>query len=240
MSDARTPFGKALATLRGPGIDPTVRSVCEAALSCVGKYSHAKGYAPVAVQYHNWSPTSGSTHSTEGLNCWTALLFWAFKGGAIGHDWIVTYEAALQQVAGQMAKENNVMNGFLCANQVVDIQATDTPPPGVTVFFGDTNWDRPLNHVALSLGGGLLVSQQSLIVGVKGSIADQICAMNPNLDKNRLLMERLTHISSIQLIAMCNEDVPRIRCTAVPFWQLARTPWIPRLDLTGLQPASQY
>jgi hypothetical protein len=240
MSDARTPFAKALLNLRKPGTDPTVKAVCEAALSCVGKYSHGKGYAPSGVQYHNWSTTSSSTSSLEGLNCWTGLLFWAFQGGAIGHDWIVGYETAPRQVAGQMAKENYVMNSFLCANHVVDIAATDTPPPGVTVFFGDTGWDRPLNHVALSLGGGLLVSQQSLIVGVKGSIADRICAMNPNLDKTRLLMERLTHVSSIELIGLCNEDTPRIRCTTFPFWQLARKPWIPRLDLTGLTPASSY
>jgi hypothetical protein len=196
-----------------------------AALACVGQYSHGKGYAPAGVNYHAWSEKSNSTCSVEGLNCWTALLFWAFKGGAIDSGWIVEYQQALQKVAGDMEAENKIMNSYLRANHAVEIAEDDQPPAGMTVFFGDTNWRRPLNHVVCSLGRGYVVSQQSLMVGVKATIADQIAKLNPTLAPDELFSKRLTHISTIKLIATAGDDKPKIKALKKPFWELPRLDW---------------
>lgn len=95
----------------------------------------------------------------------------------------------------------------------------------MTVFFGDPGWKRPLNHVVASLGGGYVVSQQSLVIGVKGEVAARIARLNPTIKEDDLYAKRLTHVSTVELIASAGSDTPRIRATTKPFWELARIDW---------------
>jgi hypothetical protein len=183
------------------------------------------------LQYRYQAGSKTFCGAEKGLNCWTALIFWAFQGGAIEQDTLQGYLSELRSMSNtdpgtQMQGENEIMYSFMRANYAVEIKETDTPPPGVTIFFGDPGWDRPLNHVVASLGGGYCVSQQSLFIGVKWSAVEKIIELNPTINKDDLVPKGLTHISTIGIIANANEDKATfIRVTPKPFWELPRLPW---------------
>ena len=208
------------------------KCVIVAALSCVGAHSHGKSYMP---ETNNWKEGSGKVFSgaERGLNCWTAVLFWAFQGGALGKEELNSYVAELRSKQNdnpgtQMQAENEVMYSFLRANPTYlnTINETDKPAPGLTIFFGDPAWQRPMNHVVLSLGGGLCVSQQSLSIGVKMAAVDKILPLNPGIDFTSLVGKGLTHISSIEIIANSNDDKAAKICVSKKvFWEQPRLPW---------------
>ncbi len=210
-------------------LDIKTKSFLIAALMCVGQQSHGKSYMP---DFNNWEVGSANVHSgaEKGLNCWTAVIYWAYQGGAISKATLTQYLTELRSKSNddpgtQMQAENVAMYSFMRANQAVKIAKADKPPPGVTIFFGDSTWKRPLNHVVASLGGGYCVSQQSLFIGVKMSAVDEVIKLNPTINTDDLLRKGLTHISSIKIIAESNEEQPEIRVTPKPFWELPRIPW---------------
>jgi hypothetical protein len=213
------------------GLDSKTKGFLLAALACcVGSYSHGKCYIP---EFNNWERGKSKTYhpgNETGLNCWTAVLWWAFQGGALSHEELVGYMNELRAVKakdpGELnQKQSEIMYSFMRANQVVDITASDQPPAGVTVFFGDSGWHRPLNHVVASLGEGYCVSCQSLSVGVKVAIVNKIAEVNPTMSYEELTVKRRVHISTIKLIAAGGDDTPRIRKTPQPFWELPRVAW---------------
>lgn len=205
--------------------DKKVIGTVTAALKTVGKEKHGKGYAPSGVGFQHWGKRSGDRCCNEGLNCWTALIWWAFTGGAIDQSTINQYSSELKAVASDMEAENHIMYSFLRANQTVDIAKDDKPPIGRTIFFGDPAWKRPTNHVVLSIGGGYVVSQASLFMGVQMSAVNKIAALNPTI-KFEDLVGGLTHISRIDYIAEGAGGGDRIKMTTSPFWELPRTKWV--------------
>lgn len=216
--------------LSNNALDAKTKGFIIAALMCVGNQSHGKEYIP---EFQHWKVGSAKTFGKGGmgLNCWTALIFWAFQGGALEMDTLIGYMSKLRLQANddpgtQMQAENEIMYSFLRANQAVKIKESDEPPPGVTIFFGDPGWSRPLNHVVVSLGKGYCVSQQSLFIGVKGSAVNEIIKLNPTLNPDDLVSKALTHVSTIKIIANSNEDKDvSIRVTPKPFWELPVIPW---------------
>ena len=210
-------------------LDVKTKGFLAAALNCVGNFSHGKCYIP---EFNNWeqgNPDAYLTPHEKGLNCWTSVLFWAFQGGALPRDQLVGYLSELRAVKsddpGELNQQQNViMYSFMRANQATDITEDDQPDPGLLVYFGDTLWKRPLNHVVASLGGGYCVSSQSLFVGVKGSVVTEIAKLNPTIPQ-MALFNGLIHISTIKLIANGGDDAPRIRVSPAPFWELPRLPW---------------
>jgi hypothetical protein len=205
--------------------DKKVINTVAAALATVGKEKHGKGYAPSGVEFQHWTKRAGNRCCQEGLNCWTALIWWAFTGGAIDQSTINEYASELRAVAADMEAENHIMYSFLRANQTIDIASTDKPAPGRTIFFGDPGWKRPTNHVVLSIGGGYVVSQASLFMGVKPSAINKIAALNPGIPFNDLV-GGLTHISRIDYIDEGAGGGDRIRMTTKPFWELPRLKWM--------------
>ena len=201
--------------------DKKVINTVAAALATVGKEKHGKGYAPSGVEFQHWTKRAGNRCCQEGLNCWTALIWWAFTGGAIDQSTINEYASELRAVAADMEAENHIMYSFLRANQTIDIASTDKPAPGRTIVFGDPGWKRPTNHVVLSIGGGYVVSPQS----ARGTPQQ----MNEPFDiiLNLHLTEKATILSETG-----NQYVFRVKPSANNKFA-ALTPGIPFNDLVG-------
>lgn len=222
--------GKFASSIGGSTLDAKTKGFLLAALSSVGNASHGKVYNN--AEFHNWEQGNAEMFipgHEKGLNCWTAVLFWAFQGGGISKEDMTRYALELKACAnddpGKMnGAQNSIMYSMLRANQVIDINEDDHPPAGVIVFFGDTTWKRPMNHVVASLGGGYVVSCASLFMGVKPRVVDQTAALNPTIPYKDLTAG-LNHISTIKLIAD-SDPAPRIRVTTKPFWELPRLQWV--------------
>jgi hypothetical protein len=215
--------------IAGGLLDERTKGFLLAGLASVGVYSHGKVYS--SAEFHNWKQGSGDIcipANEKGLNCWTAVLFWAFQGGGLSAEDMTRYQHELRQcvvddTSATVNAQNPVMYSMLRANQVVDINEDSEPPAGVTIFFGDTPWKRPMNHVVASLGGGYVVSCASLFMAVKPRVVEATALLNPSIPYDALT-KGLNHISTIKLIAD-SDPTPRIRATTRPFWELPRIPW---------------
>ncbi len=113
-----------------------------------------------------WSNTAPSKYArwqvgvvpVEAFNCYTALVYWAFQGGAVGHRFLLQWKAASMSftpppvnAAAAILKPNG---GTIGDNDLADVEA------GCTVVF--VRVGNPLGHTVMALGDGMCASQNEV------------------------------------------------------------------------------
>ena len=167
-----------------------------AALKCVGLQTYGKNDISPAwihgVMCANENP----------LNCWASAAYWAFQGGALKKSWLDGYVAQVGQ--GTAVNGNAGANlARACLFGYHTMGTSDgTAPPGAMVFF--STFIGPLSHVALAIGGGLIVS--NWLNADKGT-------------SNPLLREGKAHVETIETMkGVAGGDHCTVTWTRRPFW----------------------
>jgi hypothetical protein len=90
----------------------------------------------------------------NGFNCFSAVVWWAFQGGAISRRWLRTYWA--HPLTHERCAE------LLKVDQAAAASAASVPPGLTTIFQQSGN---VLGHTVLSIGAGRCVSHNSVSPG---------------------------------------------------------------------------
>jgi hypothetical protein len=132
-------------------LDATTKAVITASLMSVGTLEWGKQDSPSM----EWDAPRAKP--PQGVNCWTAVIYWAYMGGAIDAGNLSTYCGDISQAfkdGGNPAKdpvfEKHLRYRWARADLVEHVE------PGSTIFFSVPG--RPLSHVVLALGGEDVVS----------------------------------------------------------------------------------
>jgi hypothetical protein len=189
----------ALRAIRVPG--GVVGDTIDAALRCVGVQKYGKVDASEA--YGEWKVGDLQSGAEGGLNCWASCLFWAFQGGALKSSWLAGYA---QQVG--RGTEVNGNRGANLAREALfgyhTMRSGDGEvPQGAMIFFSTPL--GPLSHVALAIGGGLIVS--NWLNADKGTT-------------NELLRIGRVHVETIETMkGVAGGKHCTVTWTSRPFWE---------------------
>lgn len=185
----------------------TTKKVMVAAISTIGWLKWDNMMTPDFTKWQVGSPELGGG---TGLNCWTAVIYWAFQGGGVSQQALLEYHNRLTPLAGNMTAMNPVFEKLLRYDHSVAV-GDGWPAVGSVLFFSVP--DRPLSHVTLSLGDGKSISCwqiRSHPVGMK----------KPEYSAG------FTHvIDNADLRQVCGGPQCTLRATTRPFWEIPMTPY---------------
>jgi hypothetical protein len=201
--------------------DAPIKKTCTAALLCVGTLPWANEMAPDHTKWAVGSPNHGGN---GGLNCWTAVLFWAFQGEAVSAEWVHKYFTKAQAAADEAQRRapqspgagSVAMSGVhekrlkFRHSAAVESRNFGTILPGRIVFFAVPG--RNMSHVALSLGNGDVAS------------CWQVRAHRRAFDYP-LMIQGFTHVVSIAVLKeICGGDNCTVHAPDQPFWSYIKNP----------------
>jgi len=164
----------------------------------------------------------GVYHNDKPFNCYNACVFWAFQAGAIskrylwnylqgsdGTHYYPIYSAVGWDVLMKFAVDGTVTQDNFNGGEIV-------LPAGMTVYFETPT--KVFGHVALSLGDGRVISQNSVAI-----LPASFAHLSPNEQTQFTKMAHAeTHIVSIRNMVGVKFNGPngysRLNVSLGPFW----------------------
>lgn len=222
-----------------PGVTPgMVADVAEENILLMPTWNN-QNMNPTSVRGH-WDTTFAKS-----FNCYNAIVYWAFQAGAISRRFLFNklhgndgnHFFPIFSTCGWVTKREYTPGVRLIPLTIEEQMATQEgkgpppPPPTLSInTFANEAWVVPkgmavyyvtpskvFGHVALSLGDGRIISQNSVLPAYPGEIRDQ----------DRLavtqMQQAITHIISIKSFAAIHyspmNNYWKIQHTATGFWE---------------------
>jgi len=202
----------------------SVKDVIHSACKRVGRQRYGKNGE---TTYTAWK-WNAIDNGLDYMNCWTSVLFWMWHGKAVNNGWMQRYclrytNAAVKIMTDKSEKklfpevtlvEQDLTRAILMGQNRSDVAATVRSadddviaPAGRAVFFKGRH-TGPLAHVALTIGGGLCVSNWMLPKD----------ASRPHA--NQMLHDGLVHVEKIGVLAYLVDPECEVRVTPKPLWKM--------------------
>jgi hypothetical protein len=142
----------------------SANEVALTAIACLDKmpiYDNSAG----SIKFLDWEVGAYSDGNEPQMNCYTAVVYWAFHGGAISYKWLHKYSLASKTLGeNDPGKAQQAMAGLLKAGRRIEAKANSSGkydiPVGSTIIY-ETIYN-PLGHTVMSDGKGNCISHNSV------------------------------------------------------------------------------